>query len=201
MRNVARVSCTIALSALLMGCGDSAGEDAHRNANTAEVEEVASIALGMEQRAEMLANFRDANQSNCPFFKEASDGAEEGDFAGSPLMLCTGRFSRTENFGIVMMREDGDANPAGTIFVTLGANNAPGAFAPLYDLLYELTGITTQGEMDIFRSEMSRWLRAAPNTYSVDYDPMMTTGSGVSISAAANKMQRGTLTLKISPPR
>lgn len=190
-----------ALAALgLSSCGSGKSADEGGYGDTAQVEADVPAAPGMEQRAAILDDFRDANQVNCPFYKEAAEGAEDGDFAGSPLVLCTGRFSRTENFGMAMMREDGYSNPAGTLFVTMGANRAPGAFAPLYDLIYDLTGITAQSEKDRFRSEMSRWLVAAPNTYSIDYDPMMTTASGVRISAAGNKMQRGTMTVKIEPP-
>lgn len=179
------------------GSGDSAGEGG--SGDTAQA--AAPAAPNMEQRAAILAEFRDAGETHCPFFKEAGDAAEEGDFAGSPLVLCSGRFSQTENFGIAMMREDGYSNPAGTLFLTMGANTAPGAFAPLYDLVYELTGMTEESEKEMFRSEMSRWLYAAPNTYSIDYEPMMTTSSGVRISAAGNKLQQGTLTVKLDPPR
>lgn len=191
-----------ALAAIsLSACGSGEDADQAGDGDTAEFEAAAPAAPGIEQRASILADFRDANQSNCPFFKEAADEAKDGDFAGSPLVLCSGRFSQSENFGIAMMREDGYSNPAGTLFVTMGANRAPGAFEPLYGLIYDLTGITAQSEKNQFQSEMSRWLFAASNTYSVDYDPMMTTASGVSISAAGNKMQKGTLTLKLDPPR
>ena len=185
----------------LSACGSGEGADEGGRGDGASVEAERSAAPDMEQRAAILADFRDASEGNCPFFKEAGDAAEEGDFAGSPLVLCSGRFSRTENFGIAMMREDGYSNPAGTLFLTMGANTAPGAFAPLYDLVHELTGMTEDAEKAMFRSEMSRWLYAAPNTYSINYEPMMTTSSGVRISAAGNKMQQGTLTLKIDPPR
>lgn len=199
MTKISHVAFAAIAAIGLAACGSGEGAGEGGSGDTAQA--AAPAAPDMEQRAAILAEFRDGGEGNCPFFKEAAEGAEEGDFAGSPLVLCTGRFSRTENFGIVMMREDGYSHPAGTLFVTMGANTAPGAFAPLYDLVYELTGMTEDSEKAMFRSEMSRWLYAAPNTYSIDYEPMMTTSSGVRISAAGNKLMQGMLTVKLDPPR
>ncbi|AKM06637.1 hypothetical protein [Pelagerythrobacter marensis] len=188
-----------ALAACSAAEGDAGADGGADAAAMAEAE--APAAPGVEERAAIIARFRDAAESHCPFYKEAGGSTDDGEFAGSTLTLCSGRFSQTENFGFAMMNEDGREHPAGTLFLTMGANSAPGAFAPLYDVIFELAAVEPGPEQEQLRGEIKRWIYATPNAFTPGWEPVMTTNSGVAISAAGNKMQQGMLSLKIDPPR
>ncbi|PKP66133.1 MAG: hypothetical protein CVT85_03935 [Alphaproteobacteria bacterium HGW-Alphaproteobacteria-7] len=156
-------------------------------------------APGTDARVALISGFRDAAPNHCPFYKESIESSADGDLAGARIQMCTGKFSQTANFGIITNLEGGPFE-SGTVLATVGANGEPGAFDPLWSLIGELAQMSN-AEVDQLRREMPLKLRFAGNLYSVDYEPLMTTNSGVNLSFAGNKLQQGTLTIKIDPPR
>lgn len=150
------------------------------------------------ERVSLIARFRDAASNHCPFYKESIESSANGDLAGARIQMCTGKFSQTANFGLITNLEGGPYEP-GTVLATMGANGEAGAFDPLWSLIGELAQMN-EAEVSQLRQEMPAKLRFAGNLYSVDYEPLMTTRSGVQLSFAGNKLQPGTLTVKIDPP-
>ncbi|QSB43768.1 hypothetical protein IDJ81_10390 [Tsuneonella flava] len=196
-----RLLLAIGMSALVAGCGSDSGQT-EGGAESAAQEQAASqpAAPGVDERAALIAEFHEAAPNNCLFYKEEGGPSEGDDLAGSPLLLCSGRSSPTENYGLAMLRENGTVAKAGTVFITMGPNGASGAFDPVWSLVGKLAGMTA-GEEAQLRMEMPSKLRFAGNLYSIDYEPLMTTASGVPVSFAGNKLKQGMLTLRIDPSR
>lgn len=210
-----RLSQTIAVSCilpLLAACGaGEQGEDRPAAADESRVEvepveaapapsatPVPSSAPGLEERTALIAAFRDQAVNHCPFYKDAVDSSATGDLQGARIQMCTGRFSGNENFGLITNLEGGPFEP-GTVLVTVGANGEAGAFAPLWTLVGELAQMDA-AELSQLRQEMPGKLRYAANLFSVEYEPLMTTRSGVELSFGGNMLQQSTLTIKIDPP-
>lgn len=201
---------------LLVACGSGEQQDESRTTiedsgdATAEVEaapvqsaeaEVAatpSKAPGIDERTALIAQFRDQASNHCAFYKESIESSPTGDLKGARIQMCSGKFSQTENFGLITNLEGGPFAP-GTVLATMGANGEPGAFDPLLTLIGELAQMN-EAEVNQLREEMPLKLRFAGNLFSVDYEPLMTTRSGVQLSFAGNMLQPGTLTVKIDPP-
>jgi len=152
-----------------------------------------------DERTALIAQFRDHASNHCPFYKESIESSPTGDLKGARIQMCTGKFSQSENFGLITNLEGGPFAP-GTVLATMGANGEPGAFDPLLILIGELAQMN-EAEVNQLREEMPLKLRFAGNLFSVDYEPLMTTRSGVQLSFAGNMLQPGTLTVKIDPPR
>lgn len=191
IRNFTLIASALALAAC--GATDEGADnaDAAGGADTAAAP-AAPAAPGLDGRKQIIADFQAANQNHCPFYKTDGGSTDDGDFAGSTLTLCSGMLSQMANHGMVMLNEDGVNFPAGTFFVTLGGNaRAMGDFEPLFDTLFELAGITEAYEKEQFRSEVSRWLFSAGNIRTIEWEPVMTTESGVRIRAQTYQFGTG----------
>jgi hypothetical protein len=169
-----------------------------RSAET-EVAATPSTAPGTDERTALIAQFRDQASNHCAFYKESIESSPTGDLKGARIQMCSGKFSQTENFGLITNLEGGPFAP-GTVLATMGANGEPGAFDPLFILIGELAQMN-EAEVNQLRQEMPLKLRFAGNLFSVDYAPLMTTRSGVQLSVAGNMFQPDSLTIKIDPPR
>ncbi|MBA17608.1 MAG: hypothetical protein CMN73_14865 [Sphingomonas sp.] len=188
------------MAVALAACGSDGGNssDAGSEAGTAaETTPAASYPSVAEQRAAMEA-FRDVNESRCPFFKDSEGTADV--LEGAKLLLCSGRISNEENYGMALLTTDGANAPAGTFQVDFGNHPHPMAFSELYDLFFAITGMT-EADQQRFRSDLTRFKLVANNMPGSDFRPLMTTASGATIEIAANRMRPGMLTLLATPPQ
>lgn len=190
-----------ALALALTACGSGEqGEDSSFALDESDPAQAQLTAPGLTERTALISDFQQEYSAQCPFYKEDGSPAEDGDIAGAELVLLSCRLSPIENFGIAMLKADGVSASEGTAFFTIGPNPDPAAFSPLWSLIGDMAGMTDLEEQ-LLRREMPGRLRFVGNLYSVDYDPIMTTDSGVRISFAGNKLQQGMGALRVDPPR
>lgn len=186
-----------AVAAVLVACGasDRANDEDPTSDRTSETVQAPP---DLDQKQAKLERFRDADPSHCLFYKE-TEGTDDGEFAGAKLTVCSGRLSRRENYAIALVTESGNDIQAGTVNIDLRHNPDQNSYSELFDLVYDMTGIRDQYGKNQFKAKLRPLRIAAPNMYSVEFTPFLTTRGGVQILSASNLSQTGLMTLRVLP--